>query len=111
MGRRKLFLTQQFIDAIPGSGGIISTIAKRIDCDWHTAHRYVHNYPTVRKAYEDECSGIDDLAVSIILKAIRDGDVATAKWWLAKKRRSEFGDTLDLNAQGEVVFRVVREND
>ena len=111
MGRRKLFLTQQFIDAIPNTGGIISSIAKKVGCDWKTASRYIANYPTVAKAYENECAGIDDLAVSTVIKSIRDGDVATAKWWLGKKRRSEFGDTLDLNAQGEVVFRVVREND
>jgi len=32
-----LFLLKQFIDAIPGSGGIITTIAKRVGCSWNTA--------------------------------------------------------------------------
>ena len=111
MANRDQFTTKMFIDNIPGTGGIIASIAKRVDCNWHTAKKYVTEYPTVKKVYDDECATIDDLAVSTVIKAIRDGDVATAKWWLGKKRRKEFGDTLDLNAQGEVVFRVVREND
>ena len=97
MANKNQFTTKQFIQAIPGTGGIIATIAKRIDCDWHTAKKYVTEYATVKRAYENECAGIDDLAVSTVIKAIRDGDVATAKWWLGKKRKSEFGETLDID--------------
>ncbi len=94
-----LFTVRQFIEAIPDSGGIISTIAKRVGCDWQTAKKYVTKYPMIRTAYENECNRIDDMVVSTVLSAIEDGDIATAKWWLAKKRRAEFGDQLDVHTQ------------
>ena len=90
------FKPQQFIDAIPGSGGIIAAIAKRVGCEWHTVQRNIENHPTVRQAYENECSGIDDLAESTVIKAIRDGDVGSAKWWLEKRRRDRFGNVTRL---------------
>jgi hypothetical protein len=94
------FTAKQFTDAIPGTGGIIAAIAKRVGCDWHTAKRYIDTLPTVRQAYEDECSGIDDLAESTVIKAIRDGDVGAAKWWLEKRRRDKFSNTQELILTG-----------
>jgi len=111
MANENQFTAKQFIDAIPGTGGIISTIAKRVGCNWHTAQKYITEYATIAKAYMDECAIIDDLAVSTVMKSIKDGDVATAKWWLAKKRSKEFGDHLDVNATGVITFVVERKNE
>jgi hypothetical protein len=108
MANRDQFKTSDFINAIPGTGGIISAIAKKVGCDWHTAKKYVTDYPTVKQAYEDECAGIDDMAVNTVLKAIKEGDVSTAKWWLAKKRKAEFGEAIDVTSGGEKVEIVVR---
>lgn len=91
---KPLFRAEQFLKAIPGSGGIITTIAKRVGCDWDTAKKYIEQHPTVKQAYENEKSVIDDVAESVVITAIRDGDVSTAKWWLAKKRAGEFGDNF-----------------
>jgi len=44
------------------------------------------------------------MVVSVILKAIKDGDVATAKWWAARKRRGEFGDALDITSGGKSII-------
>ena len=109
MANSQQFTAQQFIDAIKSSGGIIATIAKRVGCDWHTAKKYIENHPTIKQAYENERSAIDDLAESTVLKAIQDGDVATAKWWLAKKRRHEFGENLDVTSGGEPITRILVE--
>ena len=35
------YKTQQFLDAIPGTGGIITAIAKRLGCSWHTAKKRI----------------------------------------------------------------------
>lgn len=96
----KQFTAKQFTDAIPGTGGIIATIARRVGCDWHTAQKYIDTYPTIKQAYEDECSGVDDLAESTVIKAIRDGDVGAAKWWLEKRRRDKFSDRLEVTGAG-----------
>lgn len=97
------FTAQDFIKAIPGTGGIIAAIAKRVGCDWHTAKKYIDKYPTIKQVYDDECAGIDDLAESTVIKAIRDGDVSTAKWWLGKKRKSVFGEQIDVTSGGQPI--------
>ena len=98
---KELYTAKQFIDAIPGTGGIVSTIADRVGCTWNTAKKYLDTYATVQQAYQDECERISDLATSTVLKAIRDGDVPTAKWWLTKKRKGEFGDAVDVTSGGK----------
>ena len=94
---RQTFTTGQFIQAIDGSGGIISTIAAKVGCSWATAQKWIKEYPTVVQAYEDECQRINDMAQSVLMKSIKDGNTQDAKWWLSKKRKVEFGDALDVN--------------
>lgn len=93
------FTAQQFIDAIPGTGGIISALARKVGCAWHTAQKYIDSYPTVKQAYENECAGIDDLAETTVIKAIKGGDLGAAKWWLEKRRRDKFSDRLEVKAE------------
>ena len=93
MGRTNGFTAKQFITAIPGTGGIISTIAKRVGCEWHTAKKYIEEFPTIKLAYENEKHRIDDAAVSNIYKAIADGDLGTSKWWASMKLGDDFHTT------------------
>ena len=93
MARTNGFTAKEFIDAIPGTGGIISTIAKRVGCQWHTAKKYITEYPTVKQAYDNEKHKVDDTAISVIYKAIAEGDLATAKWWASMKLGDEFHPT------------------
>ena len=87
---KELFTAQQFINAIPGTGGIISTIAKKVGCQWHTAKKYIDEHPTVKQAYDNEKRKIDDAAVSVIYRAIMNGDLGTAKWWASMKLGDDF---------------------
>lgn len=77
------YTAAEFIKAIPGSAGIISTIARRVGCDWHTAKRYVTEYATVKQAYEDERAKVVDLAETKVIEAINDGDISTVRWYLS----------------------------
>ena len=95
------YKVQDFVKKIPGTGGIISTISDRVGCDWHTAKRYITESPTVKQAYEDECERVNDLAQSTVLKSIKDGNTADAKWWLSRKRKHEFGDAIDVTSGGK----------
>jgi hypothetical protein len=106
---KELYTAKQFIDAIPGTGGIIATIAKRVGCTWHTAKKYIEDYVTVQQAYQDECEAVNDMVVSTILTAIKDGDVASAKWWAARKRKGEFGDALDITSGGGKIIVSVED--
>lgn len=86
----------EFIAAIPGTGGIISTIARRVGCDWHTAKKYIDTYPTVNRAYEDEREKVTDLAESVLVQNIKLAykkqedtkepvDSSDVKWYLSRK--------------------------
>jgi hypothetical protein len=74
-----------FIAAIPGSGGIVTTIAKRVGCAWHTAKKYIDGYPTVKRIYDDECEGVLDLAEVKLIEAIKGGELAAIKYYLSTK--------------------------
>lgn len=80
MGQR--YTAAQFIAAIKGSGGVISAIADAVGCSWHTARKYIDQYPTVKEAWENERQRITDRARHNIIKSIGEGDLQMSKWWL-----------------------------
>ena len=99
---------QDFIDAIPGTAGIISTIAKKVGCSWHTAKRYIETYPTIAQAYADECAVVLDLAETKVISAINDGDIQTAKWYLTMKgqgRGYTRTERCDVTSGGQIISR------
>ena len=83
MAKGEHYSAQRVIAAIPGSGGIITTIAKRLGCNWYTVNRYIEKYPTVREAYEEEKATILDKAESNIIAAIHKGDLGVSRWYLS----------------------------
>ena len=104
------YTAQVFLEAIPGTGGIVSAIARKVGCDWNTAKKYIDQYPTVRAAYDAECEAMLDLAESTVLKNIKDGDTQDAKWYLTKKgKRRGYGDTVALTGEGGGPVRQVIE--
>jgi hypothetical protein len=115
MAGKNGFTAKQFIDAIPGTGGVITTIAARVGCTWQTAKKYIVNYPTIFEAYENESHKIDDAAKSnVIGDIINKKSIETSKWWLRVKLPDEFApaEKRDLRGAGDdgaIVFRVVRD--
>ena len=97
------YKAKDFIDAIPGSAGIISTIARRVGCVWNTADDWCRNKPTVAKAYRDECERVIDMAEGVVLAGIKDGDLPSAKWYLARKgKKRGYADKLEMEQSGKV---------
>ena len=107
------YKAQDFIDAIPGTGGVVDTIARRVGCNWHTAKRYIDEYSTVREAYLDEKHKVDDAAKSIVIADIvKNKNVDTAKWWLRVKLPDEFApkEKRDVDEVSEVTIHIVEDN-
>lgn len=111
---KELYTLKQFLDAVPGSGGTISAISDRVGCEWETTERYRKKYKTLDQAIQAEKEVIDDTAVSVMTENIKLAqalqkktgkpvDSGDAKWWLARKRRGEFGDNVDVTTKGERV--------
>ena len=91
MAKTNGYTAKQFIDAIDGSGGVITTVAARVSCSWNTAKKYITEYATVAEAYDNECNRITDAARSVVITDIvTKKNVDTAKWWLRVKAADEF---------------------
>ncbi len=82
------FHAAQFIKAIPGTAGIVTTIAKRVGCTWHTARRYIDRHPTVAKAYADECETLTDIAEAKLYAQINKGEMWAVKYYLSTKGKN-----------------------
>ena len=110
-GRPNGYTAAQFITAIDKSGGIVTTIAARVGCHWHTAKKYIDTMPTVKQAYDDECERVLDRAESVLINSINEGDSADSKWYLTKKgkHRGYVDQRSELTGAdgGEMVLKVV----
>jgi len=100
MADNKHWTEEQFIEAIKGSGGIITDIANKIGCSWYTAKKYIEDFPNIKRAYDDETESLLDLAESVLRGNIelakkqqqgeepRIADAGDAKWLLARKGKA-----------------------
>lgn len=52
---------------------------------------------------QDEAETVNDLAELTIVEKIKGGDENSAKWWLARTRRSKFGDNVDITSGGQPI--------
>ena len=97
----------QLLKAIAGSGGIVSTIAARLDVSWSTAKDAIPVYPEAQAAYDAECELPLDMAESVLVKNIayavkeqeqtqKPVDAGDAKWLLSKRgKKRGYGDNVE----------------
>lgn len=71
--------------AIEDSGGIISTIAERLGCEWHTAKKYIENNEELKSVYEAESESVIDLAESKLIENIQANDNTAILFYLKTK--------------------------
>lgn len=87
MANKNQFTAEQFIKAIPGTGGIITAIARKVDCDWYTAKKYITQFPTVTRAYDAEKEMVKDtIEVSLITQA-KAGEGWAVKYYLSTQAK------------------------
>lgn len=81
----KTITQKQVLDAIKDSGGIYSTIARRLKCNWNTARTYCDKWESTKTALQDEIETTLDNAEIKLLDAIKAGDTQIIKWYLSTK--------------------------
>jgi hypothetical protein len=106
------YTVADFEQVIPGTGGIITTIASKMGCTWHTAAKHIKGSPKLKELVEGEANKIDDMAESVVINAIKDKDVQTAKWWLERRKRAVFATRQEITGEegGEITIRVVYDD-
>ena len=102
MANKPKFTARQFIDAVPGTGGVISTISARVGCHRDTACAYIRKYATIAQAVANEEKAIDDKAKSNVIRDIADGSIETSKWWLRVKMPEEFAPGTKVEHSGKI---------
>ncbi len=109
-GQKDAYKAEEFIKAIPGSGGIITTIARRVGCNWDTAKKYINLMPEVNQAYENERESMLDIAEETLLNSIKGGDTADAKWVLTKlgKHRG-YGDVVKVDTWQSDIIQAIQD--
>lgn len=93
------------LEAIKGSGGIMSTIARKLGVTWHTADSWIRESEELMEALKDEKETILDMAESTLLNKIKEGDEQSAKWYLSKKGKQRgYGDSVAIEGGIQIVY-------
>lgn len=91
--KKKHYKKSEILTAVKGSGGIITTVAAKLCCDWHTAKANIDRYEETRGAYRDELETGLDLVEGKAFEQARGGDGAMIRFILATKGRARgYGD-------------------
>jgi len=98
---------EDILEAIKGSGAIMSTIARKLNISWNTARKYCDEYDETRQALQDEREKTIDMAESALLKSIEAGDVQSAKWYLSTKgKKRGYSEKIELDHSGKADLNI-----
>lgn len=105
------------LEAIKGSGGVISRIAETLQVDWHTAKKRIEENEQAKSAFEAESETLLDMAESVLVVNIAMArkqqtkgyfaDTSDAKWVLSKKgKKRGYGDNIDVTSGGDKITEI-----
>lgn len=97
MGRKRILKEKNLLEAIEGSNGVVSVIAKKLNVAWDTANDAIKRSEKASQAYMNECERVLDFAENKIFESIKAGNTNNAKWYLTKKGKARgYGDEIQL---------------
>lgn len=86
-GVAKAYTLEEVLQAVKGSGAIMSVVATRLGCEWQTAKKYVLKYPEAVELFNsEELKGVD-FAESKLLELVKNGDLNAITLYLKHKGR------------------------
>jgi predicted transcriptional regulator len=87
-----------FKNAVVGSAGILSNIAKRLNVTRSAVTQYVARNPDVLELLKEEDEGINDLAEVKLINKINDGDMRAIRFRLRTKAKHRgYIETQNIN--------------
>jgi len=91
----------QVLEAVKDSAGIVSNVARKLGCDWHTARRYIDEYATAQAAFDGETQRVNDLAEVKLIEQIQAGEQWAVKYRLSCKARDRgYGEAVQVSGPG-----------
>lgn len=107
------FQISELKKAIEGSGAIMSTIAQRLGCDWHTAKTKIEE-AGLSEMLSGEKETLLDLAESKLIQNIQDQDTTSIIFYLktqGKKRGYIEKSEIDQTIAGNIKIGYKRDED
>lgn len=68
------YTTDQVIQAIQETKGMLTIAARRLNCDPRTIRNYIERHPTVAQAFKEQREGFLDTAELALMKAVQEGE-------------------------------------
>ena len=100
------FTQNQILTAIENSGGIISNVANKLQCNWNTANKYIQKWASTKAALKVEREKNLDICETGLLEACKDRERWAIKFMLmtlGKERGYEYKtDEVDWTDLSEI---------
>jgi len=81
------YTAEQVIEAVRGSKGFVTTIAKRLGCARIYVYKLAEKFPTVKQAIEEEREGNKDFAEGKLMEQINAGNMTGIIFYLKTQAR------------------------
>jgi hypothetical protein len=78
---------QKIADALPGSGGSISQLARMIGCSRQALYAWLRRHPKTARALDAERNALLDRAEWVVIQMIEQGSFEAVKFYLNAKGR------------------------
>ena len=85
MSKPERFTTQEIIEALKATKGMVFLAAKRLGCHHQTVYNYMKRYPTVRRAKEFEDGNLGDMCELKLYDAAQRGESWAVQFALRTK--------------------------
>lgn len=106
------FAVDDVVDAIKGSGGFVTEIARRLGCSRATVYRYKANHKEIAEAIFEEKEHLLDTAESALLKQVNSGNITAIIFYLKTQGYGRaYGDRSKLDIDGNFITKEKRLDD
>jgi hypothetical protein len=78
----------QAIEAVEGSRGFITTVARKLGCTRGNVYALMKKYPTVKQAIDDERESLKDFAEGKLFQQIDDGNTTAIIFYLKTQAKA-----------------------
>ena len=111
-GTHYKFDVDKMIEAIKGSGGFVTEVARRMGCSRSTVYRFKAQYAPIAEAIFEEKEHLLDTAESALLKQVNSGNITAIIFYLKTQGYGRaYGDRSKLDLAGNFIAKEQRQDD